>query len=265
MTSEGKVALVTGAAVGVGRMLSLRLAKSGTKVALVDRNKRGMKETLDQIVSAGGAAEFFLTDLLNDADLVNTVKDIQEGWGRIDILANIAGLWHDEGKRILGDEFHETPVDRIKTMIGVNLMAPVLLTRACLPAMVKRRSGKILNLSGSFPEHGYGMVPYYVGKIGVENLTRSIAVEVRKYGIQVNCLCPGDMDTKWFREMYPEFLKYAISADDVIELAMFLLENPAAEQITGQVIGIGDQWSQWDMGQNDPDSTNQYPGVNSVP
>ena len=265
MVLQGKVALVTGAAVGVGRMLSLRLAKSGSKVALVDRNKAGMKETLHQINSEGGNAEIFPTDLLNEKDIEKTVWGVQKNLGEIDILANIAGLWHDEGKRILGDEYHETPVDRIKAMIGVNLMAPVLLTRACLPAMVKRRKGKILNLSGSFPEHGYGMVPYYVGKVGVENLTRSVAVEVRKYGIQVNCLCPGDMDTKWFREMYPEFLKYAISADDVIELAMFLLENPAAEQITGQVIGIGDQWSQWDMGQHDPDSTCQDRGVTSVP
>ena len=265
MILDGKVALVTGAAVGVGQALSLRIAKAGTKVALVDRNKSGMEETLRQINSSDGIAEIFYTDLLNDADIVNTVKDIQEKWGQIDILANIAGLWHNEGDRILGDEYHKIPVDRIKAMIGVNLMAPVLLSRACLPAMIKRRSGKILNLSGSFPEYGYGMVPYYVGKLGVENLTRSVAVEARKYGLQINCLCPGDIDTKWFRKIYPEFLKFAISADDVIELAMFLLENPAADLITGQVIGIGDQWSQWDMGQNDPDSTNQAPTLTSVP
>ena len=262
MTLAGKVALVTGAAVGVGRMLSLRLAKSGTKVALVDKNKDGVNETLDEINSAGGVAEVFPTDLLKIKDIEKTVQGVQKSLGEIEILANIAGFWHDEGERILGNEYHETPIDRITAMIGVNLMAPVFLTRACLPAMVKRRNGKILNLSGSFPELGYGMVPYYVGKVGVENLTKSVAVEVRKYGIQVNCLCPGDMDTKWFREMYPEFLKYAISADDVIELAMFLLENPAAVQITGQVIGIGDQWSQWNMGQNEPDST---PQVTSVP
>ena len=265
MKLDSKVALVTGTAVGVGQALSLRLAKAGTKVALVDRNEAGLKETQDQINSNGGTAEIFTTDLLNDTDIEETVIGVQEKWGQIDILANIAGLWHNQGERILGNEYHQTSVDWIKRMIGVNLMAPVLLTRLCLPDMVERQSGKILNLSGSFPEHGYGMVPYYVGKVGVENLTRSVAVEARKYGIQVNCLCPGDMDTKWFREMYPEFLKYTISADDVIELAMFLLENPAADQITGQVIGIGDQWSQWDMGQNDMDITNQDSKTNSVP
>jgi 3-oxoacyl-[acyl-carrier protein] reductase len=251
MDLKGKVGLVTGAAVGLGRSLAKELSTKGVRVALVDINQDGLGQTLGEIHDLGGEASLFVADLMKSSEIERVVQEIHALWGSVDIVANIAGLWHDKERTFIGKRLHEIPVSEIDALMGVNMRAPILVSRACIPGMIERKRGKIINISGSFPEGGFGQVHYYVSKKGVEIFTQAVAPELRKHNIQVYCISPGDFDSEWFRTLVPEYLATCMKMEDVARLAMFLLENPVADQITGGVIAIGDHWTQWDVGQHE--------------
>ncbi|MHA2428254.1 MAG: SDR family NAD(P)-dependent oxidoreductase, partial [Candidatus Hermodarchaeia archaeon] len=248
---SGKVGLVTGAAVGLGRALAKELAKREVKVALCDINLDGLQQTLEDIQELGGEGALYVVDLLDVQEIERAVQAVAARWGGVDIVANIAGLWHDKQGTFIGRLLHEIPTEEIDALIGVNLKAPMFVARASIPGMLERRRGKIINISGSFPEGGFSQVHYYVSKKGVEIFTQAVAPELRKHNVQIYCISPGDFDSEWFRKLVPEYLDTCIKMEDVVGLAMFLLEDPAADQITGEVIAIGDHWTQWDVGQHE--------------
>jgi 3-oxoacyl-[acyl-carrier protein] reductase len=251
MELSGKVALVTGAAVGLGRAIAKELAKREVRVVLFDINREGLKQTLESIQELGGEGAMYVVDLLEAQEIGRAFQSVEAHWGGVDIVANIAGLWHDQEGTFIGKLLHEISVEQINALIGVNLKAPMFVTRACIPGMIDRKRGKIINISGSFPEGGYGQVHYYVSKKGVEIFTQAVAPELRKHNVQIYCISPGDFNSEWFQELVPEYLDTCIEMEDVVGLAMFLLEDPVADQITGEVIAIGDHWTQWDVGQHD--------------
>jgi NAD(P)-dependent dehydrogenase (short-subunit alcohol dehydrogenase family) len=242
--------VVTGASTGLGRAIAQAIGAKGGKVALVARRVDQLKETQKNIQALGGQAEIFPTDLRNNQAIEKLAEDVQTLWGPVSILANIAGAWHDEERSYIGPMLHKIPVSEIDISLDINLRAPILLSRAFLKGMIAQKQGKIINLSGSFPEHGYGHLHYYVSKLGVEKFTFGLAHEVIKHNIQVNCISPGDIVTESFQKFYPEYLHLAINPDDVVQLILFLLENRAADHITGEVIRIGEHWKTWDLGQN---------------
>ncbi len=250
MKLQGATAVVTGASTGIGQAVAQAIGAKGTKVALVGRNVDGLRETQETIQNAGGEAETFVTDLQQTEAINKLAADVQALWGSIDILVNIAGAWHDAEKTYFGC-LHERTVDEIDEGFNVNIRAPILLSRLFIPGMIAKKQGKIINLSGVFPEFGYKHLHYYVSKTAVETFTKGLATELRKHNVQVNCMSPGEVNTPAIRKFqdiddFPDEYKNAISPNIVAKMALFLLEDEVADYMTGEVIVFGYDGSIWD-------------------
>ena len=189
---SGQIAVVTGAARGIGAAISLQLASLGAHVVLVARDGARLKAVAEQITAAGGSAEPQRLDLLDPAAIEAFGQVLREKHGRCDILVNNAGL----GK--LKKPLHEVELAEWETMIDTNLRAPYLLIRAFAPLMIEQKSGHIINvasLAGHNPlPNG---APYSASKWGLNGLTYSVAEELRPYGVRVAVVAPGSVNTEF--------------------------------------------------------------------
>ena len=187
---EGRVAIVTGAASGMGRATAFLFADEGAKVAVVDRTGEGVLAVVDEIRAAGRIAEGFIVDVSDAAAVVQLVDDVTAKLGPVDILVNNAGV--SIPAPIDSDDW-QTAWD---TTFSINLTAHGRLIRACLPHLRRNHDGRIVNIAST---EGLGatasMSPYTAAKTGVIGLTRSLAVELGAEGITVNCICPGPINT----------------------------------------------------------------------
>lgn len=245
MKLKDTTVVVTGASIGIGRAIAQAIGAKGARVALVGRNVEGLGITQTAIQNLGGEARIFVTDLRSAEAIQKLASDVQSLWGDVDILANIAGAWHNEERTYFGP-LHDRPVEEIDEGIAINIRAPMLLSRCLIPGMITKKQGKIINLSGIFPEFGYKHLHYYVSKTAVETFTIGLATELRQHNIQVNCISPGEVNTKAIQKFFPEYNDKAISPDIVAKLALFLLENDVADYITGEIIVIGYDGTFWD-------------------
>lgn len=194
MSIDGKVAIITGAASGMGRETAKLLAAENAKVALIDINETSGEEAVSEIEKKGGEAAFFHCDVTSNADCEKTVTRIYEKFGRIDILFNNAGVIRR--KNIV--ELNEEEWDLV---VGVNLKSIFLISRYVLPIMIKNKKGVIINNgSGWGLKGGFKAAAYCAAKGGVVNLTRAMAIDFGQYGIRVNCICPGDIDTNLLKQ-----------------------------------------------------------------
>ena len=185
---EGKAALVTGSAAGIGRATALRLAEEGAGLYLVDVNRDGLEETAKLCTEAGAQVEFALCDISDEEQVEATVKACVERFGRLDALLNIAGmLLLDHAEKITGDRF--------RRILDVNLVGTFLMCRAALPHL-RESGGSIVNTSSTSALAGmpYGAA-YGSSKGGVSALTRTLAVEFAKQGVRCNAVCPGSIKT----------------------------------------------------------------------
>ncbi|NPD89362.1 MAG: SDR family oxidoreductase [Asgard group archaeon] len=190
---EGKIAIVTGAASGIGLATTKLLAEMGATVVLIDINESKGKEVAEQIKEEKGQAEFYLCDVTSDSECEKTVNAIYEKFGKIDILFNNAGVMRR--KNVV--DLEEKDWDLI---IDVNLKSIYLLSKHVIPIMIKRGGGNIINNgSGWGIKGGAKAVAYCAAKGGVVNMTRAMAIDHGKDGIRVNCVCPGDVDTPLLR------------------------------------------------------------------
>lgn len=188
---EGKVAIVTGAAGGMGRATAILFADEGAHVAVTDLDIEKARNVVDEILAAGGSAHGWRLDVTRPEDRRSVTAAVIERWGEIDILVNNAGI------------AIETPVDADDfdaiwdRTFAVLLTAQVQLIRDCLPALEKSGAGRIVNIAST---EGLGATegisPYTAAKTGVIGLTRSLAVELGPRGITVNCVCPGPILTE---------------------------------------------------------------------
>ncbi len=190
---EGKVALVTGAASGIGLATAELLADAGAIVVLIDINEMDGINAADQIKESGGKAKFFLCDVTSDSDCKKTVEAIHEEYGKLNILFNNAGVIRRKTVLDLEEEDWDLTID-------VNLKSIFLLSRHVIPIMIKSSGGSIINNgSGWGIKGGSDAVAYCAAKGGVVNMTRAMAIDHGKHGIRVNCVCPGDIDTPLLR------------------------------------------------------------------
>lgn len=186
---EGKVALVTGAAYGIGFAMAQALAEAGAKIAFNCRGEEHMRKALADYAALGIEARGYLCDVTDEAAVKQMVADIEKELGVIDILVNNAGII----KRI---PMHEMSVEEFREVIDIDLNAPFIMSKAVIPGMMKKGGGKIINICSMMSELGRETVSAYAAaKGGLKMLTRNIASEYGAYNIQCNGIGPGYIAT----------------------------------------------------------------------
>lgn len=239
---EEQVALVTGASRGIGAVIAQRLAQEGARVAVnFQASEAAARQVADGIAAAGGEAVVMAGDVSKESDADALVKQVMEQWGRIDILVNNAGITRDRLLlRMTADDW-----DRV---LEVNLRGAFLCTKYVMPHLIRRRQGRVVNISSVVGLGGNpGQANYAASKAGLIGFTKAVAREVASRNITVNALAPGFIDTGGMVDQMTEEARKTVlgripmerfgSADDVAEAVSFLC-GPGAGYITGQVITI---------------------------
>jgi 3-oxoacyl-[acyl-carrier protein] reductase len=237
---SGRTAIVTGASRGIGKAIAMRLAAAGAKVACVARSADKLKETVDAIAAAGGAAEVHPCDVTDSAAVSTLVDALNESWGRIDIVVNNAGITKDTLIPRMTDEDWDS-------VIATNLRSVFLFMRAASLVMMRQRSGRIINISSVSGLMGNsGQSNYSASKAGIIGLTRTVAQELAGRKVTVNVVCPGFIASEMTAAMgatLDEFVKTRIpakrlgEADEVADAVLYLASDSAA-YITGEIITI---------------------------
>jgi len=230
----GKKSVVTGASTGIGREISLILSREGAEVALVGRRRDKLEETKTMITNSGGKAEVFVADLRTDASAVG--KKILESFTAVDIIVNVAGVWHNDEKAYHGPMIWELSDEEILEVMQVGIIAPMLMTKTLLPPMVAKKTGKVLNISGTFENGAAGWLHYYISKKAIEEFTVGLSQELRSHKIQVNAISPSDTCTEAYQRFYPdEPVDTLMDPKDIARLTLELLKDDL-DFITGQTI-----------------------------
>ncbi len=237
---SGQTAIVTGASRGIGKAIAQRLAAAGAKVACVARSADKLKEVADEIAAAGGTAEVHPCDVTDSAAVSKLVEELAEKWGGIDIVVNNAGITKDTLIPRMEDEAWDA-------VIATNLRSVFLFTRAASLVMMRKRSGRIINISSVSGLMGNaGQANYSASKAGVIGMTRTVAQELASRKVTVNAICPGFIASEMTQAMgatLDEFVKTRIpakrlgEAEEVADAVLYLASDSAA-YITGEVITI---------------------------
>src|SRR6266567_720698 len=246
LSLDGKVAMVTGAASGIGRGISIRLAEMGASVSVLDIDESKRSETAVEIEAQGGEAVFMKCDVRRAADCRRAVETVIERSGKIDILCNCAGI-------AIRKDIVELTEDEWKLALDVTLKGIYLLSREVVPHMIRNGGGSIINIgSGWSLKGGPRAASYCAAKGGALNLTRAMAIDYGKHNIRVNCVCPVDVDTPMLRsecaqlgEDKESFMREAanrplsrVGTPDDIANAVLFLASPMSSWITGAALVV---------------------------
>ena len=186
---EGKVALVTGAAYGIGFAIAKAYAEAGAKIAFNCRDQKHLEKALEDYKAEGIDARGYICDVTDEAQVQKMVADIEKELGTVDILVNNAGII----KRI---PMTEMKVEEFRQVIDIDLNAPFIVSKAVIPGMIEKGHGKIINICSMMSELGRETVSAYAAaKGGLKMLTRNICSEYGKYNIQCNGIGPGYIET----------------------------------------------------------------------
>jgi NAD(P)-dependent dehydrogenase (short-subunit alcohol dehydrogenase family) len=191
------VALVTGAASGIGKATALRFASEGAAIAAVDRDGPGAERTAAEAKAAGARAAGFACDVADSAAVKETVAAAERALGPIDVLANVAGTGDTAGLEGIGGLDDE----RWQRVLAVNLSGPFFLCRTIVPGMAERGRGAVVNVSSlaGRSKSANGGFAYTASKAGLLGLTRHLAFDYGPRGVRVNAICPGGVDTPMIR------------------------------------------------------------------
>ena len=243
MKLEGRVAMVTGAASGIGRGIALAMAREGARVALVDVNDARARETIAAIENGGGQGHAYRADITRKAEIGATVAEIVKRWGTVHILVNNAG-WDKV------EPFIKSTEETWDKVLAINLKGAIICTRAVLDPMMAQGYGKIVSIASDAGRVGStGEAVYSAAKGGIIAFTKTIAREMARHRINVNCVCPGPTETPLFAAVAADNPKLADSLkrvipfrrlglpDDVAPVVVFLASDEAGF-ITGQTLSV---------------------------
>lgn len=210
MQLKGKVAIVTGSSRGIGKAIAKAYAREGAQVVVTARTEEEsqsklpgtINKTVEEIMDRGGKAAAIKCDVTKDEDMENLINTVVNGFGRIDVLVNNAGIL-----------FHSTVVDtlvkRLDLILKINLRAPFILCKLVVPKMAQQGGGSIINITSDAAlrahteEKEVAYTPYGMTKAGLERFTLGLAEEVKQYNIAVNSLDPGGIKTEAAIYLYP--------------------------------------------------------------
>jgi 2-hydroxycyclohexanecarboxyl-CoA dehydrogenase len=240
MSFKGKIAVVTGAASGIGQATAEALAEEGASVIVADINREKGEVAAAAIRQKGGKAEFLPVDMTSEASIMAFADAVQAKVGAVDILVNGAGWGQTK-------PFWEATTDLWDKLIALNFVGPMKLVKALLPKMMERGSGKIVNIASDAGRVGSGGETVYAGaKGGLIAFTKSLAREVARYSINVNCVCPGPTDTPMLatrseklREAFLKAIPFRrFAKPEEIADAVLFFASPQAAYVTGQVMSV---------------------------
>ncbi|NMX62518.1 SDR family oxidoreductase [Pseudomonas sp. WS 5021] len=244
MTFSGQVALVTGAANGIGRATALAFAEEGLKVVVADLDVTGGEGTVALIREVGGEAVFVRCNVTLEADVKNLMQQVLNSYGRLDYAFNNAGIEIEQGKLADGT------LDEFDAIMGVNVKGVWLCMKYQLPLLLAQGGGAIVNTASVA---GLGAAPkmsiYAASKHAVIGLTKSAAIEYAKKKIRVNAVCPAVIDTDMFRRAYeadPRKAEFAAAMHPVgrigtvgeIASAVLYLCSDGAAFTTGHALAV---------------------------
>ena len=237
---QGRIALVTGGAQGIGRAIAEELAAAGATIVLADVNEAKLAETVGELQAQGTDASAFTVNVASQESIEAGAKAILGKFGKVEIIVNNAGITRDNLM------LRMKPADW-NLVIGINLTGAFLLTQALLSPMLKNRWGRIVNIASVVGRTGQaGQVNYAASKAGLIGLTRSLAREVASRGITVNAVAPGYIETPMTAVLSAEVSKAMLATvplgrrgtpKDVAQAVKFLASD-AASYITGHVLDV---------------------------
>jgi len=244
ITLEGKVALVTGGASGIGHATAVAFADSGAAVAInYHRNESGAELLRKQITENGGRAITIQADVTKANEIDSLVKQATNQLGPVDILVNNAGSLIERLKIL------DITEERWDQVMDLNLKSAFLCSKAVIPSMIERKTGTIINLSSIAGRNGgaLGSMHYATAKGGIITFTKGLAKELAPYNIRVNAVSPGVIDTPYHEQFStPEMMKNYVNAiplgrvgkaDEVAKVIAFLASD-AASYLAGETIEI---------------------------
>ena len=237
---NNKIAVVTGASQGIGKIIAFELAKSGAHVACISRNKKAIESIVEEITINGGQASSFPCDISDSDTLSEIITEIIKENSRIDILVNNAGITKDS-------LLMRMSIEQWDDVINTNLKGAFHCTKAVVRYMMKNKFGRIINITSIVGLTGNaGQANYAASKAGLIGMTKSIAKEMASRGITANCIAPGWIETsmtdKLSGEVKNQFLSHIpvgrIGSPDDIANAVIFLASDEAGYITGQTITV---------------------------
>ena len=235
-----KTAIVTGASQGIGKTIAIEMAKSGAIVFCLARNKEALDATIKIITENGGKATAFSCDISNNDDFKTIILNIIKEHGSIDILVNNAGITKDNLLMRMSD-------NQWDDVLNINLKGSFTCTRSVIKYMMKKKYGRIINITSIVGMTGNaGQANYAASKSGLIGLTKSIAKEVASRGITANCVAPGWIETSMTDQLSTEVKNKFLSqiptgkigqSKDIANAVIFLASDEAG-YITGQTITV---------------------------
>jgi 3-oxoacyl-[acyl-carrier protein] reductase len=255
----GRVAVITGPAKGMGAAISKAFAAEGSHLALVGRDTAAIDTVAQETRAAGAEAIVLPCDLTDARQCEQAAEATKSAYGRIDILVNVAG-----GSGPIGKTGVETTPDEFDDIVTLNMNGCFHTMRGVLPTMIAQRYGKIVNVGGTFGMRGRaGRMAYSASKWGLRGITKSFALEVGPYNINVNCVAPGMVDGPRFRDKVcadmakrlgitveeaaerhaSEYALRRVTADTDVANACLFLASDASRQITGIDLPVDGGWA----------------------